>query len=258
MNAIHIAAALEEIAPVELQESWDNSGFSVGDTRREVKSAILALDCTPEVVEEAIRSGADMIITHHPLIFKGIKRITESNNLEKMVASLIKNDIIVYSAHTNIDKVMCGVSGVMADKIGLKDREILSVDSNEMTGLGIVGDLISETDPADFVRHVKSIFGAQVVRCSKLLDRPVKRVALCGGSGASLIESARSKGAQVYITGDISYHNFFCEDGFMLMDIGHFESESGVLEVMAAILRKKLPTFAVRKSDNNNNPIYYY
>ncbi len=258
MKASEIASFLDEFAPVSLQESWDNSGFSVGSPEIEVNSVIVALDCTPEVVDEAVETGADMIITHHPLIFKSLKSITGRNHVEQMIIKLIKNDIVVYSAHTNIDKVAEGVSGLMADKLFLKEREILVEGSDINTGFGIIGRLEESISVDELILSVKKRFGVKTVRCSKPLSGKIEKIAVCGGSGSSMIDAAVSKGAQVYITGDISYHYFYCEKDFMVMDIGHFESELGVLDVITSILRKKIPTFAVRKSENIYNPIYYY
>lgn len=258
MKAFEIASVLEEFAPVLLQESWDNSGFSVGDPEKEVSSAIVALDCTPELVDEAIESGSGLIITHHPLIFKGIKSITGKTNVERMIVKLIKNDIIVYSAHTNIDKVVNGVSGSMADKLDLTDRDILVKSADGITGLGIIGNLKKAVTYEELIKLVKEKFGLNNLKCSTPLPGKISKVAVCGGSGSSLIDAAKSQGASVYITGDISYHNFFCENDFMIIDIGHFESELGVLDIITSILRKKIPTFAVRKSENIYNPIYYY
>lgn len=258
MKAIEVASALEEIAPVTLQESWDNSGFIIGNPSKEVNSAILGLDCTPEIIEEAIETGADMIITHHPLIFKGIKSITGKTILDRMLVKLIKNDIIVYSAHTNIDKVIGGVSGAMADKLDLTNRQILLKSEIGDTGFGIIGNLKEAITCQEFISLVKETFNLKLIRTSKLLPGKISKVAVCGGSGASMIEAATSQGAQIYISGDISYHYFLCENDFMIMDIGHFESEIGVLDTITSILRKKIPTFAVRKSKNIYNPIYYY
>ncbi len=257
IKASSVAAVIEEFAPGILQESWDNSGFSIGGPGKEVSSALLALDCIPSVIKEAIESGADMIITHHPLIFSPLKRVAEGSLVEKMVEDAIKNGIVIYSAHTNADKVLPGVSGLMADRIGLRNTEILD-PQDENTGLGVIGNLINPVTPAELLSLLKERFDLKVVRHSKPIVEKIVRVALCGGSGGSLVERAIKAGAQVLITGDISYHKFLCEEGFMVMDIGHFESENEVLTLLKDILSKKLPTFEVRISDNNNNLIYYH
>jgi len=258
MKAGEIVKVLEDFAPCSIQESWDNSGFIIGNEGAEVKSVLLALDCTPAVIEEAIESGTDMIITHHPLIFSPLKKITGSCIVEKMVERSIKNNLVIYSIHTNIDKVISGVSGLMAENLGLCNVRLLSKDENDNFGLGVIGEFKGRLDFPEVVSLVKEKFSVKNIRCSKPLDKKIKKVALCGGSGSSLISAAKDSGAQIFITGDLKYHNFLCEDGFMVMDIGHFESETGVLELLRSILLKNLVTFAVRISENNNNLIYYY
>ncbi|MHC1780384.1 MAG: Nif3-like dinuclear metal center hexameric protein [Bacteroidales bacterium] len=257
MKALEIIKAIEDFAPGQLQESWDNSGLIVGDADKEVRAVLLALDCTPEIISEAIETGAGMIITHHPLIFKGIKRIGTNTVQERMITSLIKNDIVLYSMHTNIDKVPEGVSSLMAKKLGLKNLSFLLPDSGGENGLGLAGDLEKEMEFSELIDHLKRAFPVKTVRFSKPVTGGIKRVAVCGGSGGSIIREAVQSGASVYITGDISYHNFFCEDGFMIIDIGHFESEIDVLELLMSVILKKIPNFAVRIARNNNNPIYY-
>ncbi len=257
MKVFEIINAIEDFAPGELQESWDNSGLIIGDAVREIQSVLLALDCTPELISEAIESGAGMIITHHPLIFKGIKRIGTNTVQERMISSLIKNDIVLYSMHTNIDKVPEGVSYLMAKKLGLSNLSILLPDSSGENGLGLAGDLERDMEFSELTDHLKRLFPVKTLRFSKPLKGSIRRVAVCGGSGGSMIQDAIKAGASVYITGDLSYHNFFCEDGFMIIDIGHYESEIDVLELLMSVILKKIPNFAVRIARNNNNPIYY-
>ena len=257
IKASVIAAAIEEFAPGHIQEKWDNSGFTIGGPDKDVTSALLSLDCTPAVIEEAISKGVDMIITHHPLIFSPLKRIAGGSVVEKMVESAIKGGIVIYSAHTNADKVLPGVSGLMAEKMGLRDVKILDPE-DENTGLGVMGILNEPISAMDLVSLVKKKFGLSTVRHSRLIDGLIQKVALCGGSGGSLIETSVAAGAQVLITGDLSYHKFLCEDGFMVIDTGHFESETEVLTLIKDILSKKIPNFEVRISDNNNNLIYYH
>ncbi len=258
MTAKEVIAILEEFAPKRIQEEWDNSGVMVGDISKEIDSLLLALDSTPEIIEEAKMRGIKMIITHHPLIFKGVKSISPDNLQGRMIISAIKDDIIIYSMHTNIDKVPGGVSKMMADRLGLVNVEILDSADNGATGLGMVGDLEDEIPVKEFIKKVKESFSLQILKCSRERDMIIKRVALCGGSGGSLIERARLSGADVFISGDISYHNFLCEDGFMVMDIGHYESEIDVLNLLMSVILKKIPNFAVHISEKNNNPIYYH
>ena len=258
MKVKDIVAVIEEFAPLSIQEGWDNSGLCVGSPEDEVTSALFALDCTEQLVDEAIACGADMIITHHPLIFSGLKKISPEDQVGAAVIKAIKNGIAIYAAHTNADKVIAGVSGAMAAKLGLCDVRILDEDG-EGTGLGVVGDLSQPLTADEAVALVKEKFGLKMLKASRPSDGLISRVAMCGGSGSSLIGAARRSGAQLYISGDISYHNFFTPEGFMIMDIGHYESEIEIVNILFSLIMKKFPTFAVRITQNiNSNPIYYF
>ena len=258
MKVKDIIKAIEDFAPLSVQEGWDNSGLCVGSPEDEVHGVLLALDCTPELVDEAVACGADMIVTHHPLIFSGLKKISPDNQVGLAVTKAIRSGVSIYAAHTSADKVLAGVSGDMARKLGLKNVEILQKDGDE-TGLGVVGDLPEPMTSQRAIKYVKECFGLKVMRVSEPLDGMISRVAMCGGSGGSLIGTARKSGAQLYISGDISYHNFFCEEGFMIMDIGHYESEIGIVDILFSLLKKNFSTFAVRITQNlNSNPIYYF
>ena len=259
MRVSDIVAAVEGFAPRSVQEDWDNSGLCIGSPEDEVTGVLLALDCTPALLDEAIATGANMIVTHHPLIFKGLKRISEADPVGATVIKAIRGGVAVYAAHTNADKVLGGVSWAMADKLGLSGAEVLD-DEGGGIGLGVVGDLPFETDGLGAVDYVKKRFGLKALRCSKPLETPFRRVAVCGGSGSSLLGSAISSGASLYVTADVTYHNFFTPEGFMVMDIGHFESEIEIVDILFNVIRKKFPNFAVRISDNirNSNPIYYF
>ncbi len=258
MKARDVIQAIEEFAPLSIQESWDNSGLCIGSPDSPVSSVLLGLDCTPELVDEAIACGADMIVTHHPLIFSGLKKISPEDATGAAVIKAVKAGISVYAAHTNADKVIAGVSGAMAAKLGLADVEILDEDG-EGTGLGAVGNLPEPLSAEEAVALVKERFGLKSIRASKPVQGKISRIAMCGGSGGSLIKAAMASGAQLYISGDISYHNFFTREGFMIMDIGHYESEIEIVEILFSLLRKKFPTFAVRITQNiYSNPIFYF
>ena len=253
-----VTKVIEEFAPLAIQEKWDNSGLCIGSPDAPVSSVLFGLDCTPELVDEAIECGADMIVTHHPLIFSGLKKISPEDMVGEAVIKAIKAGISIYAAHTNADKVIAGVSGAMAAKLALQNVEILSEDG-EGTGLGVVGDLPEPMTAQQMVAFVKERFGLQAMRTSKLIDGEIKKVALCGGSGGSLISAAKAAGAQLYLSGDISYHNFFTPEGFMLMDIGHYESEIEIVDILFSLVKKNFPTFAVRITQNmHSNPIYYF
>ena len=253
-----VTKIIEEFAPLSIQEKWDNSGLCIGSPDAPVTSVLLGLDCTPELVDEAIACGADMIVTHHPLIFSGLKKISPDDMIGEAVVKAIKAGISIYAAHTNADKVIAGVSGAMAAKLGLRNVEILSEDG-EGTGLGVVGEFPEEMTASQAVGIVKERFGLQMVKTSKPIDGMIRKVAMCGGSGGSLIAAAKASGAQLYLSGDISYHNFFTSDGFMLMDIGHYESEIEIVDILFSLIKKNFPTFAVRITQNmHSNPIYYF
>lgn len=249
---------IEGFAPLSIQEKWDNSGLCIGSPDSRVSSILLGLDCTPELVDEAVECGADMIVTHHPLIFSGLKKISPDDKVGSAVIKAISSGISIYAAHTNADKVLSGVSGAMASRMGLENVEILDEDGDG-TGLGVVGNLPEPMSAEEVIAMVKSKFSLKAMRTSRPLTEKISRVAVCGGSGGSLIGAAVRSGAQLYVSGDISYHNFFTEDGFMIMDIGHYESEIEIVEILFSLLRKNFPTFAVRITRNMyDNPIYYY
>ena len=258
MKVKDIIKVIEDFAPLSIQEGWDNSGLCVGSPEDEVTSVLLALDCTPALVDEAVACGADMIITHHPLIFSGLKKISPDNMVGEAVIKAIRAGISIYAAHTNADKVLAGVSGAMAAKLGLENVRILE-DEGTGTGLGTVGDLPEPMTAEQAVELVRDRFALKCMKASRPISGMISRVAMCGGSGGSLIGAAQKAGAQLYISGDISYHNFFTPEGFMIMDIGHYESEIEIVDILFSLIKKNFPTFAVRITQNiNSNPIYYF
>ena len=258
MKVKDIVKVIEDFAPLSVQEGWDNCGLCVGSPEDEVSSVLLALDCTPELVDEAVSCGADMIVTHHPLIFSGLKRITPDDLVGAAVIKAVKAGISIYAAHTSADKVLEGVSGAMAARLGLVNVKVLA-DESEGVGLGAVGDLLQPVTSQQAIELVKERFGLKCLKTSKPIDGLITRVAMCGGSGASLIGEAQKSGAQLYISGDISYHNYFTREGFMIMDVGHYESEIEIVDILFSLIKKNFPTFAVRITQNiNSNPIYYF
>ena len=258
MKVKEITGVIEDFAPLALQEKWDNSGLCIGSPEDEVSCVLLGLDCTPELVDEAVECGADMIVTHHPLIFSGLKKISADDPVGAAVIKAIRSGISIYAAHTSADKVIAGVSGAMAARLSLDNVRILDEDG-EGTGLGVVGDLPEPITAAEAVELVKDRFNLKAMRTSRPLDGLISRVAMCGGSGGSLIGAAKASGAQLYLSGDISYHNFFTSENFMIMDIGHYESEIEILDILFSLLKKNFPTFAVRITRNiYSNPIFYF
>jgi len=358
-----IIDCIEEFAPVALQESWDNCGLLVGDSSANVTSALITLDVTESVVDEAIANGDNLIIAHHPFIFSAIKKVNGRNETERILIKAIKSNIAIYAAHTNIDITRNGVSWMMANKLGLKNSSALSKgkgllkklavyvpeahaeevrtalfnagagkvgnygscsfnSSGEGTfygdestnpfigtpgelctqkeikietifpgflqskiisamlaahpyeevaydilpvenrydsiGLGVIGQLEKPIDAVDFLSIVKSTFNCQAIKYAGNTDKKVQRIALCGGAGSSLIEEAAHSGADIYITGDIKYHQFFDIGNQMIVaDIGHYESEQFTKELFYEIVTNKFPKFAIRLSKVQTNPVKY-
>ena len=258
MQVKDVVKVIEDFAPLAIQEKWDNSGLCIGSPDAPVTSVLVGLDCTPELVDEAVSYGADMIVTHHPLIFSGLRRISPDDPVGAAVIKAVSAGISVYAAHTTADKVIAGVSGAMAARLGLENVSVLDADGDD-TGLGVIGTLPEPLPAEEAVALVKERFSLKTVRCSRPVDIPVGTVAVCGGAGSSLIDKAVNAGAQLYVTGDISYHHFFTGGRYMLMDIGHYESEIDIVNILFSLIRKNFPTFAVRITENRySNPIFYF
>ena len=363
MKLSEITSYLESFAPLSFQESYDNSGLTIGDSDRTVASALLALDVTEPVVEEAIRIGAQLIISHHPVIFPEARNITGKTTFERAVLKAIKHDIALYAMHTNIDNVMGGVNSKIAQKIGLNDTRILRPVRNQLSklvvfvphdkasfvreaifnagagvigkydmcsynisgegsfrggidaspyvgkrgtihfekeirietifpkylekkivkalleshpyeeaaydlypldnafgkvGAGLLGDLNEPEDEKQFLVRIKKLFSVPLLKHTALLEKPVQKIALCGGSGSHLLVDAIHAGADVFLSADFKYHQYFdAGNQILVMDIGHFESEQFTLEIFYDILTKKFPKFAVHFSGLNTNPINY-
>ena len=260
VTAAHIAAAIEEQAPLTYQESYDNAGFCVGHPDTVIQAMLLCVDVTEAVLEEAVRLGANMVVSHHPVIFNGLKKITGATYVERIVAQAIKNNIVLYAAHTNMDSALHGVSWIMAQQLGLHNIKVLSLrESPEQSGFGAVGDLPHDMDVRQFFDLLKQVFAVPCVRHSALLPGKVRRVAMCGGSGAFLLHDAVAAGAQCFVSADLKYHDFFNADCQIVMaDIGHYESEKYVLSIFYELLTKKIPNFAIQITKTGLNPVYYY
>ena len=358
-----IANALEMFAPLPLQEGFDNSGLQIGLTEAEVTGVLLCLDVTEKVVDEAVASGCNLIVSHHPLIFSPLKRITGSNYVERCVLKALANGIAIYASHTNMDSVQGGVNYRIAEKLGLRNVRILAPTNDSLlklsvyvpvaqahevreslfaagcgnignysscsynvegygtfkagegcnpfcgeagelhkenevridtvlpvylknrvvsallkahpyeepaydiyplknswdcVGLGVVGDLPEERDELDLLGEIKEKFAVGSVRHTSMSGCKVKRVALCGGSGASFADAAISAGAQLYITGEARYHDLFNYDGRILFAvIGHYESEQFTMDIFKDIILDAYPGIVVKKTTVNTNPINY-
>ncbi len=364
MKIKEIISYLETIAPLSYQESYDNSGLIVGSPNDEVHKILISLDCTESVVDEAIDKGCNLIISHHPIVFKGLKRFNGSNYVERTVIKAIKNNIALYAIHTNLDNIVGGVSSKIADKLSLTNQAILSPKSGQLkklvvyvprthveevrralfesgagaignydecsynsagygtfrplegadpaignvgvqerveetkievvfpaylerkivvsmlashpyeevayhivslenklltVGSGVIGNLEEPMSGNDFLAYLKDSMNLKVIRHTALLDRPIQRVAVCGGSGGFLLQEAKRSGADIFITADYKYHEFFdAEDEIVIADIGHFESEQFTQELLLDIIKKKFVNFAVLITETDTNPIKYY
>lgn len=255
-----IISLIEDYAPLKFQASFDNSGLLCGNPERELTSILLCIDVTEEVIKEAIDKGHNLIISHHPLIFSGLKHITPATYVERCVIDAIKHDITIYAAHTNMDVVSNGVSGRMADKLDLYHRQILQPEGDPMdgNGFGIIGELQQPVESMAFLQQVKEIFRCDRLRYTTPHTSSIQRVAVCGGAGASFFKQALAGQSDIYISGDFKYHDFFLtENRIMIADIGHYESEQFTKEIFYEILTKKISKFAVQFSEINTNPIKY-
>lgn len=252
-----IASAIETFAPKDLQESYDNVGLQVGNPESAVNAVLLCLDVSEDVLKEAKDRECNLIISHHPLIFKGIKNLTGADDTQRMVIEALKNNIAVYSAHTNLDSVWDGVSHEIARRLGLMDLEVLEPQTqNIKAGLGVVGN-IKPLPKIEFLRKVKDTFKVGALRYSaQSPSLVVRRVAVCGGSGASLLSSAIKAKADILVTGDVKYHDFTSFGSEILIaDIGHYESELCSREILSRVIREKYPDLPVYFSESESNPI---
>lgn len=363
MKIKDIVSYLETIAPLSYQESYDNSGLIVGDAQQEVTSVLITIDTIESVIDEAIERGANLIVSHHPIVFSAFKKITGANYVERTIIKAIKNNIAIYACHTNLDSVIGGVNSKICEKLELQNCRILSPIQNELqklvtfvpvdfasvvqdavfnagagcignydkcgftsqgngsfrasqnskpfvgeigkihyenevrfetifpkhlknkvisalikehpyeevaydiyplqneyskVGMGMIGDLNIELEEMDFLKKLKNIFKTGSIRYTNLLNKKIKKVAVCGGSGSFLLKNAIAANADILVTSDFKYHQFFDADNKILIaDIGHYESEQFTKEVFYSLLTKKFPNFAFYFSKINSNPINY-
>jgi dinuclear metal center YbgI/SA1388 family protein len=364
MKIKDIIATIEVFAAPELQEEYDNAGLIIGNPASDCTGVLCSLDATLDIIKEAIEKKCNLLVVHHPIIFKGLKKINGKTYVERVLIEAIKKDIAIYAVHTNLDNVVLGVNGRIAEKLALQNvkilvpkqrvlRRLISFAPNDKAedvrkalfnagaghigkysecsfsslgagtfkaepgakpfvgkigkqhqeqetkieivypfylepqivkallnnhpyeevaydiftmdnthseiGAGIIGDLSKPVNEEMFLRQLKQIFNTPVIRHTALCDKPVKKVAVCGGAGAFLISNALHQKADVYITADVKYHEFFDAEGKMVVaDIGHYESEQFTVDLLIEILLKKFPTFAVLKTGLTTNPVQYF
>lgn len=261
MNVKEIMNCITEIAPLQWQEDYDNAGLQVGDVNAEVHKALIALDVTEELVDEAIDKQCDLIVSHHPLIFRGLKHLTPQTYIERVVMKAIKHDIAIVSMHTNLDNSYLGVSRVLADKLGLTNQRLLqpSADEPECCGAGMIGEFEQPMKELDFLNLVAETIGSPCLKHSALTGRMIHKVALCGGSGTPFMPDALRQKADAYLTADIKYHDYFVPEGnILLVDGGHFETEQFTKELIKVLIKKKIPTFAAEIAETNTNAVHYF
>ncbi len=354
---------LESLAPKAYQESYDNSGLIVGNANEIVKGVLITLDATEEIVDEALNNDCNLIVAHHPIVFKGMKKLTGANYVERTVIKAIKNDIAIYAIHTNLDNVLEGVNAEIAQIMGLNQIKILQPKSellskivtfcpmedtekvlaslhaagagqlgnyqncsfsvtgtgsfqpnnkstphigepnkmervqedrlelifpsylsqvivstlkkahpyeevayyltslnnhNQEVGSGMIGHLPAPMSESQFLEHLKKAFDLQVIKYTPV-KKKISKVAICGGSGSFLLESAKWQGADAFVTSDFKYHEFFDAEGQLLIaDIGHYESEVSTKKLLHRKLNQKFTNIALRLSKANTNPVRYY
>ena len=277
MKIYQVVDALEQYAPLPLQEGYDNAGLQVGLTEAvEVSGALLCLGVTEAVVDEAIRKGCNLIVSHHPLIFRKLARISDENYVQRTVMRAIKDDIAIVSMHTNMDAAAGGVNFKIAEKLGLRnvrffggEKEVNGVKGGE----GVIGEIADEAIEAssdlkerfsegiaadDLVLMLRDRFRVESVQCNELLRRPIRKVALCGGTGSFLLDAAIAAGADAFITGEMHYHEFFGhEQEIQICVIGHYQSEQFTSEIFQSIIEEKCPGVKCYISEINTNPILY-
>lgn len=269
MNKVsEILSYITEVAPIHWQESYDNSGLLVGDANALVDKVLLTLDLTEKVIDEAIENSFHLVISHHPLIFKGLKNILVDDTTGRIITKAIKHDISIAAMHTNIDNSFYGVNRVLANQLGLKNLNILHPNfsanqqldnSATQVGSGMIGMLETEMSENDFLKIIKEKLNVRAIRHSELMNKTIRKVAICGGSGAFLINDAKRCGADVYVTADLKYHDFFDADNeILIVDAGHFETEQFTKQLFADIILKKNPKFAVQISRVNTNSVNYF
>ena len=259
-----IINTLEQVAPPRLQEGFDNTCLQCGTLKGACTGVLLCIDATEAIVDEAIERDCNLIITHHPLLFKPVKRITGEGRVQAALVKAIRSNITIYSCHTSLDNAPGGISHVMARKLGLQDVTVLEDKYDQRlgsVGSGVIGNLPEPLSPLQFVQKVKMAFGSPVVRCSdpsEMGGRKIERVALCGGAGAFLMDRGIELGAQAFITSDTKFNLFLdCLPFIFLVDIGHYESEECAKEIFYHVIKEKFPNFAVYNSCTERNPINY-
>jgi dinuclear metal center YbgI/SA1388 family protein len=254
---------LSTVAPPHLQESYDNAGLLTGDLDEPITGVMTALDMIEPVLDEAIAKGCNVVVAHHPIIFRGLKRLTGAHYVERVVIKAIRAGIALYAIHTNLDSVLDnGVNQRIGQQLGLTGIKILQskpgMEQYAEIGMGAIGRLPTPMDWSDFVAYLKKQMDCAVVRHTAPPLRKVHTIAVCGGSGGFVLEEAVKQQADVLVTADFKYHEFFEADGrICIADIGHYESEQFTIQLLKELIDKKFRNFAAHSTTKNTNPIKY-
>lgn len=261
-----IATFLEEWAPRSSAQSYDNVGLQVGDPEVEVRMALLALDMTPQVLDEAAAHGADLVITHHPLIFRPLRNITTQSFSSNLAFRLAASGIALYSIHTNLDAATGGVSFALARTLGISDLEFLQAFEidGEQVGLGVIGTMDGPLTLDQFLERAADRLRSPSLRYVGDLDMRIERAAVCGGAGADLLDEAVAAGADVYLTADLKYHQFFDvldvsgRPRMAFVDAGHYETEAMTEQLLQDELTTRFPRVDWRRTKHRTSPIQTY
>jgi len=254
-----IADILEDWAPLSFAENYDNVGLIVGEQDTTITGALINLDLTHAVIEEAIQKQCNIIITHHPIWFNARKRLNGEDYVSKLILQAIRNNIGLYAIHTNLDNIKLGVNYKMAEKLKLHDCHFLAPKLHFNIGSGMIGHLPFPFSKKEFLQKLKEVFGCQGIRYADTYKDKISTVAICGGSGSFLIEEALRQGADAFVTGDVTYHKFFdSENQLLYVDIGHYESEQFTSELILEFLQHKNILFPAYLSTIRTNPVLYF
>ena len=253
-----IMQAMEEIAPAHLAASWDNSGFAIGNPNQTVEKILLTIDVTPETIAEAMAEKCQLIISHHPLLFHPCKNIITTQGTGQLIQQLLKEDIALFSAHTNLDHAAQGVNHALAAALGLTNIQAISDDNENPTFMGKFPKPITGEQLITIIKTTLNISHFSAVALD--LQKAYQKIAVCGGAGADLWQDAQQSGADCLITAEGKHHIGLDaqQAGFCLIDAGHYDTEKLVLPALKSFLEKKLPQSTILISQINTNPWKLY
>lgn len=256
MKVKDIADAVERIALLSYKEEYDNPGLQVGFPDAEVKKVLVCLDVTEDIIDEAVSLGCNVIVSHHPLIYRPVSQVSDRDFVQRCIVRAVKKNINIYSAHTNLDNARGGVNWKICECIGLKDVEWLD-PKDGLCGSGAVGELPVPESDESFALRIKEAFGVECLQHNAFCGRQIRRVAVCGGSGASFLNKALAAGADCYLTGEFHYHDWFGRDDILMLHLGHYQSEQYTKDLLAGILAEALPGLEIIQTNLNTNPTFY-